>query len=72
MWLPLGVLLLTDIGLNCYYYFHLHLDVVSPVLKSQLFNYAAFGVLILLGRRFKPQSSFWACGRGISGRCCFT
>jgi hypothetical protein len=72
-WLPLGVLLLTDIGLNCYYYFHLHLDVWSlPVLKSQLFNYAAFGVLILLGRRFKPQSSFLGLlGGGILGALLF-
>lgn len=72
-WLPLGTLLLTDIGLNCYYYYCLDINVWElPVLKYQLFNYAAFAVLILLGRRFKPQASFLALlGGGILGALLF-
>jgi hypothetical protein len=57
-WLPLLVLVATDIGLNFYYEAHgIHVwD--WPDLNNQLFNYAAYAVLIGLGRRFKPQSSF--------------
>lgn len=72
-WLPLGTLLITDIGLNCYYYFALGYDVWSlPLLKYQAFNYAAFAVLIWLGRRFKPQASFLALlGGGLLGALLF-
>src|SRR3974390_536118 len=46
-WLPLGTLLVTDIGLNCYYYFCLGWNVWDlPVLKYQLINYVAYAVLI--------------------------
>src|SRR5574337_135872 len=52
-WLPLGTLVLTDLGLDLYYYFYLGYQVFDlPVLKYQLFNYAAYVVLIWLGRRF--------------------
>lgn len=72
-WLPLATLALTDIGLNCYYYFCLDLNVWDlPVLKYQLVNYAAYVVLIFLGRRFKPQASFAALlGGGILGALLF-
>jgi hypothetical protein len=72
-WLPLGTLLLTDIGLNCYYYFCLGYEVWGlPVLKYQLFNYAAYGLLIWLGRRFNPKSPFTALlGGGILGAILF-
>lgn len=72
-WLPLGTLLLTDIGLNCYYHFALHIDVWNlPFLRSMLFNYVAYAVLIWLGRRFKPQSSFVGLlGGGILGAILF-
>jgi len=57
-WLPLATLLITDIGLNIYY-LHLGWKVFDiPILKYQLFNYAAYGFLVWLGRRFRPQSSF--------------
>jgi hypothetical protein len=71
-WLPLGTLLVTDIGLNVYYCC-LGWDVWDlPVLKYQLINYAAFIVLIWLGRRFKPQSSFAALlGGGLLGALLF-
>lgn len=72
-WLPLGVLLATDIGLNLYYWLALDLNVwETSVLKYQLCNYAAYLVLILLGRRFKPQSSFAALlGGGVLGALLF-
>jgi hypothetical protein len=58
-WLPMGTLLLTDIALDCYYYFYLGYHVFGlPALKYQLVNYAGYLVLIWLGRRFKPRSSF--------------
>lgn len=71
-WLPLGTLLVTDIGLNVYYYC-LGWDVWDlPVLKYQLINYAAFVALIWLGRKFKPQSSFAALvGGGLLGALLF-
>src|SRR5438552_9714610 len=44
-WLPLGTLLVTDIGLDLYY-LHLGWNVFElPVLKYQLFNYAAYAFL---------------------------
>jgi hypothetical protein len=72
-WLPLGTLLLTDLGLNCYYYFYLGYHVFDlPVLKYQLFNYAAYVFLIWFGRRHKPQSSFLSLlGGGILGALVF-
>src|SRR5215469_10910513 len=58
-WLPLITLVITDVGLDLYYYFYLNVRVFDlPLLKYQLFNYAAYACLIWLGRRFKPQSSF--------------
>ena len=71
-WLPLGTLLVTDIGLNIYYAC-LGWDVWDlPVLKYQLINYGAFIALIWLGRRFKPQSSFAALlGGGLLGALLF-
>jgi len=72
-WLPLATLLVTDIGLNCYYRFYLGWHVFDlPVLKYQLFNYGAYAVLIWLGRRFKPSSSFLGLlGGGILGALLF-
>ena len=61
-WLPLVVLLVTDIALNFYYQQKdPRNDVWSGANIANLaFNYAGYGVLIFLGRRFKPQSSFTA------------
>jgi len=72
-WLPIGTMLVTDIGLNLYYGLYLGYNVWDrPQLQSQLFNYAAFAVLILLGRRFKPRSSFVSLlGGGILGAILF-
>ena len=72
-WLPLGTLLLTDIALNFYYWLHSGWDVWSAsVLRYQLVNYAAYAVIICLGRRFKPQSSFFSLlGGGLLGALLF-
>jgi len=72
-WLPLATLLLTDIGLNLYYWLALDVNVWElPVLKYQLINYVAFAVIIWLGRRFKPGASFTALlGGGILGALLF-
>jgi len=57
-WLPLTTLVLTDLGLNFYYY-QFGFDVFQfSNLISQLFNYVAYVCLILLGRGFRPSSSF--------------
>ena len=61
-WLPLVVMLATDIALNCYYQ-HKNPDfnVWSGANLAHLaFNYVAYGVLVFLGRQFKPQSSFFS------------
>ena len=72
-WLPLTTLVLTDLGLDLYYYFYLGWQVFEvPLLKYQLFNYAAYVCLIWLGRRFKPNSSFLGLlGGGILGALLF-
>lgn len=72
-WLPLGALLLSDVGLNLYYSLELGWSVwEAPALVSQLFNYAAFAALIGLGRRFKPHAPFLALlGGGLLGAVLF-
>jgi len=73
-WLPLLVLLATDIALNFYYQHKYPDDNVwsASNLANLAFNYAAYAVLIFLGRRFKPQSSFISLlGGGILGAILF-
>jgi len=72
-WIPLGILLLTDFGLNIYYWLALNIPVFDlPMLRYQLFVYAAYALLIWLGRRFKPSSSFLSLlGGGIFGALLF-
>jgi hypothetical protein len=71
-WLPVLILLATDIGLN-FYYSARGIEVWdSANLKNLFFNYIAYAVLIFLGRRFKPQSSFASLlGGGIFGAVLF-
>src|SRR5215472_13583973 len=59
-WLPLVVLFATDAALNFYYqYKNPGIDVWSASnLANLAFNYVSYAALIVLGRRFKPQSSF--------------
>jgi hypothetical protein len=72
-WLPLGTLLLTDIGLNLYYSLYLGYSVWElPMLKYQIFNYVAYAFLIWFGRKHKPSASFLALlGGGILGALLF-
>lgn len=59
-WLPLGAMLLTDIGLN-FYYQHQYPDEEvwnAANLSNLTLNYLGYMLLILLGRRFNRQSSF--------------
>ena len=73
-WLPLGVMLATDLGLNVYYqHSNPANDVWSALnLANLAFNYAAYAVLIGLGRRFKPQTSFIKLlGGGLFGAILF-
>ncbi len=69
---PLVAMVLTDVGLN-FYYWHQGLDVWNPtVLRYQLFNYVAYAAILWLGRRFKPGSSFLALlGGGLLGALLF-
>lgn len=73
-WLPLVILAATDIGLNFYYQHKYSDDNVwsTSNLANLAFNYAAYAVLIFLGRRFRPQSSFVSLlGGGILGAILF-
>jgi hypothetical protein len=54
-WLPLTTVVGTDILLNLYYYFFLHINAFKA---TQLVNYAAYAGIILFGTRFNPRSSF--------------
>ena len=71
-WLPLGVMLATDLGLNWYYSTHGVAVWDAANLENLAFNYVAYAVLIFLGRCFKPQSSFVGLlGGGILGAILF-
>ncbi len=68
-WLPLATLLVTDVLLNLYYHFVLDIDAFQA---HQLIVYAAYGVLIWLGRRFSRKTSFVTLlGGGILGAILF-
>lgn len=73
-WLPLVAILATDIGLNFYYQFSGAADDVwsAANLANLAFNYAAYALLLLLGRGFKPQSSLLKLvGGGLLGAILF-
>lgn len=53
-WLPLAGMAVTDLALNCYYYF---VKGVNAFQLYQVMNYAVYAVLIWLGRRFNPRRS---------------
>jgi hypothetical protein len=57
-WIPLVTLLITDLGLNCYYQFYLGYPCFTvPVMIYMLGNYAGYALLIWLGKRFTAKSS---------------
>lgn len=73
-WLPLGLMLATDLGLNVYYqHTNPDSDVWSaPNLANLAFNYVAYAALIFLGSRFKPQTSIIKlAGGGLLGAILF-
>jgi len=64
-WLPMGVLLVTDILLNAHYG-------VAPVTVWMAVNYAGYAVLIGLGRRFSARRSWlYLLAGGLSGAILF-
>ncbi len=68
-WLPLGTLFITDIVLNCYYWFALGIQAFQ---WFQLINYGAFALLILLGRCFGSHRRWLTLlGGGLVGACLF-
>jgi hypothetical protein len=62
-WLPLTTLVLSDVALDLYYH---------SWSATQLANYAAFALIIWLGTRFNPRSSFLSLlSGGILGAVLF-
>ena len=58
-WLPLGTLLVTDILINLYYQFYLHIDAFKPSLLVNLsMNYLSYAVIIWLGIKFSAKASW--------------
>lgn len=73
-WMPLLVILATDLGLNCYYdHEHPEFHVWGwSNLAGLAFNYVAYAALIFLGRCFNPGSSlFKLVGGGLLGAILF-
>ena len=73
-WLPLVATFATDIGLNFYYQHQYPGENVwsAANLANLAFNYAAYAVLLLLGRGFKPQTSLVKLvGGGLLGAILF-
>jgi hypothetical protein len=71
-WLPLGTMLVTDVGLN-FVYAARGWDVWKPSTMSyQFINYLGYAAIIRLGQTFKPQSSFVGLlGGGLLGAILF-
>ena len=68
-WLPLATMFVTDMLLNCYYYFFKHVEAFNAM---QLVNYLVFGGIIWLGTRFSPRASWLKLlGGGILGAILF-
>ena len=68
-WFPLGTLFVSDLLINCYYQFVVHVDAFQ---WPQLINYAVYALLIWLGTRFKPKDSLIKLvGGGVLGAILF-
>jgi hypothetical protein len=68
-WMPLATLVASDIALNLYYYFALHIYAFKA---TQLVNYAAFAGIIWFGGKFNHRSSFLGLlAGGIIGAIAF-
>lgn len=71
-WLPFLTILLTDLALNFYYQFKGYPVWNPPDLANLGFNYAAYAVLLFLGRGFKPRTPLWQLiGGGLLGAILF-
>ncbi|MFO1489006.1 MAG: DUF6580 family putative transport protein [Verrucomicrobiota bacterium] len=72
-WFPLAIFVATDVALNMFYWLVRGYPVWDlAILKYQFVNYVAYAVIIWLGRRFKPQSSFQSLlGGGVLGAILF-
>jgi hypothetical protein len=68
-WLPLGALLVSDLALNLYYFFVLHIDAFRAM---QFVSYFAYALLIWLGKRFNSSTSLLKLlGGGVLGSLLF-
>jgi hypothetical protein len=68
-WVPMGTLLVTDIALNCYYYFALGIQAFQ---WFQLMTYVGFALLVVLGRSFGSHRRWLTLlAGGIFGACLF-
>lgn len=68
-WLPLGALVFSDVALNFYYFFVLHIDAFKA---TQLVSYVSYALIIWLGRRFNSRTSLWKLvGGGVLGSLFF-
>jgi hypothetical protein len=54
-WVPLGMLVASDLALNLYYYFGMGINAFGV---TQLVNYAAFLAIVWFGTQFNPRTSF--------------
>jgi hypothetical protein len=54
-WLPMGTVVFTDLALNLYYWFGLHINAFNA---AQFMNYAAYVGILWFGTRFNPRTSF--------------
>jgi len=72
-WLPLVVMLVTDLSLNLYYQLNLGIPAFDlGLLKYLGINYGAYAVLIWLGRRFQSRTHFLTLlGGGFLGSILF-
>ena len=72
-WFPLVTLAITDLLLNLFYDAKFHYDLFQPTQLILLgANYAAYAVLIWLGKKFSPRSSFLSLlGGGVVGAILF-
>jgi hypothetical protein len=65
-WVPIGIMLLTDLALNVFYYLPRGWNAFT---FYQLMNYAAYAAIFWLGRRFRPGARFLSlvCGGVVGG-----
>lgn len=70
-WVPLLIMALTDVAINCYYTFFAE-PRVNAFQFYQLMNYVAYVLIFCVGRRFEPKARFLSllCG-GLLGAVIF-